>query len=159
MPSAEPASCPSRWRPPKGSISRACSTPTSARGLAVLRAIARRARGHLVEAERYTRLWPLTPEGREVRLFCAGPLALALGTLREVELGDDALRADRAPTVSRVFVARTFEQMHRAVRADDDAESDRLLGELFDRARVGLSGRPLRPAAPPPAEAYRELVP
>jgi farnesyl-diphosphate farnesyltransferase len=120
-----------------------------ARGLALLRALARRSREHLTEAERYTQLWPLTAAGREVRLFCAGPLALALGTLREVEHGDDALRKDRAPTVTRTFVMRTFEQMRRAVSATDQAESDRLLSELFDRARIGAAGRPVRPAVPP----------
>ena len=128
-------------------------------GLRVLRSVARRAREHLVEAERYTRLWPLSAAGREVRLFCAGPLALALGTLREVEHGDDALRRDRAPTVSRAFVAGTFERMHRAMKAPDQAQSDRLLAELFDRARVGLAGRPVRPLSPPPAEACAEPAP
>jgi farnesyl-diphosphate farnesyltransferase len=123
-------------------------------GLAVLRTLARRSREHLAEAEHYTRLWPLSAAGREVRLFCAGPLALALGTLREIEHGDDALRADAAPTVSRAFVGRTFEQMRHAVGASDQAESDRLLGELFDRARVGLAGRPARP--PEPAETNGE---
>jgi hypothetical protein len=118
--------------------------------------LAQRSREHLREAEAYTRLWPLSPAGREVRLFCAGPLALALGTLREVEHGEDALRHDRAPTVSRAFVARTFEQMRRAVNAADQAESDRLLCELFDRARVGLAGRPVRPAVPPKAGASTE---
>ncbi len=128
-------------------------------GLRVLRAVARRAREHLTEAERYTRLWPLTDAGREVRLFCAGPLALALGTLREVEHGDDALLRDRAPTVSRAFVVGTFARMHRAMRAPDQAQSDRLLEELFDRARVGLSGRPMRPLSPPPTEASAEPAP
>jgi farnesyl-diphosphate farnesyltransferase len=117
-------------------------------GLASLRTLARRAREHLSQAEDYTLLWPLTSAGREVRLFCAGPLALALGTLREIEHGDAALRKDRAPTVTRSFVARTLEQMFRAVGAPDPAESDRLLRELFDRARVGVAGRPVRPAAP-----------
>jgi farnesyl-diphosphate farnesyltransferase len=129
-------------------LSRLLAPEERARGLTVLRKLARRSREHLAEAEQYTRLWPLTAAGREVRLFCAGPLALALGTLREVEHGDDALRGDRAPTVSRAFVARTFEQMRRAVSASDQAESDRLLGELFDRARVGLAGRPVRPGVP-----------
>jgi farnesyl-diphosphate farnesyltransferase len=126
------------------------------RGLTLLRTLAQRSREHLREAEEYTRLWPLSSAGREVRLFCAGPLALALGTLREVEHGDDALRADRAPTVSRTFVARTFEQMRRAVNAAEQAESDKLLCELFDRARVGLAGRPVRPAVPPLAGASTE---
>jgi farnesyl-diphosphate farnesyltransferase len=129
-------------------LSRLLAPEERARGLTVLRKLARRSREHLAEAEQYTRLWPLTAAGREVRLFCAGPLALALGTLREVEHGDDALRGDRAPTVSRAFVARTFEQMRRAVGAADQGESDRLLGELFDRARVGLAGRPVRPGVP-----------
>jgi farnesyl-diphosphate farnesyltransferase len=133
-------------------LSRLLEPSERAKGLAVLRSLARRSREPLAEAEHYTRLWPLTAAGREVRLFCAGPLALALGTLREIELGDDALRQDRAPTVSRAFVARTFEQMRRAMSASDPAESDRLLMELFHRARVGLSGRPARPQVPDPPE-------
>jgi farnesyl-diphosphate farnesyltransferase len=115
------------------------------RGLRVLRALARRAREHLLAAQEYTLLWPLTAAGREVRLFCAGPIALALGTLREVEHGADAFRKDRAPTVTRSFVLRTLEQMWRAVAASDQAESDRLLNALFERARVGVAGRPVRP--------------
>ena len=136
-------------------LSRLLEPSERARGLSVLRKLARRSREHLAEAEEYTRLWPLTAAGREVRLFCAGPLALALGTLREVELGEDALRKERAPTVSRPFVARAFEQMRRAVGASDQSESDRLLRELFDRARVGVAGRPLRPEVPrePPQES------
>jgi farnesyl-diphosphate farnesyltransferase len=114
-------------------------------GLRVLRALARRAREHLRAAQEYTLLWPLTAAGREVRLFCAGPLALALGTLREVEHGDDAFRKGRAPTVTRSFVLRTLDQMWRAVAASDQAESDRLLNALFERARVGVAGRPARP--------------
>jgi farnesyl-diphosphate farnesyltransferase len=115
------------------------------RGLRVLRALARRAREHLLAAQEYTLLWPLTAAGREVRLFCAGPLALALGTLREIEHGDDVFRNDRAPTVTRSFVVRTLEQMWRAVAASDQADSDRLLNALFERARVGVAGRPVRP--------------
>ncbi|HKP57685.1 MAG TPA: squalene/phytoene synthase family protein [Polyangiales bacterium] len=130
-------------------LSRLLEPTQRAAGLRLLRTLARRAREHLHEAEQYTRLWPLTAAGREVRLFCAGPLALALGTLREVEHGDDALRKDRAPTVSRLFVLRTFEQMKNAVGAPEQAESDRLLALLFDRARVGVAGRPVRPAVPP----------
>lgn len=119
-----------------------------AAGLAVLRALARRAREHLNEAEGYTLLWPLTSAGREVRCFCAGPVALALGTLREVEHGEAAFRTDRAPTVTRSFVARALEQMMEAVAAAEQAQSDRLLRELFDRARVGIAGRPVRPPVP-----------
>ena len=129
-------------------LSRLLDPSQRERGLRVLRTLARRAREHLVVAQEYTLLWPLTPAGREVRLFCAGPLALALGTLREVEHGEDAFRKDRAPTVTRSFVARTLEQMWRAVAASDQAESDRLLTELFERARVGVAGRPVRPVEP-----------
>jgi farnesyl-diphosphate farnesyltransferase len=129
-------------------LSRLFDADQRERGLRVLRALARRAREHLIAAQEYTLLWPLTPAGREVRLFCAGPLALALGTLREVEHGHDAFRKDRAPTVTRSFVARTLEQMWRAVAASDQADSDRLLNELFERARVGVAGRPVRPAEP-----------
>ena len=129
-------------------LSRLLEPSERAKGVALLRKLARRSREHLAEAEHYTRLWPLTAAGREVRLFCAGPLALALGTLREVEHGDDALRRDRAPTVSRAFVMKAFDQMRRAVGATDQAESDLLLGVLFDRARVGLAGRPHRPGVP-----------
>lgn len=126
-------------------VSRLLDPHQRERGLRVLRALARRAREHLRVAQEYTLLWPLTAAGREVRLFCAGPLALALGTLREIEHGDDAFRNDRAPTVTRSFVLRTLEQMWRAGSASDQVESDRLLNALFERARVGVAGRPVRP--------------
>jgi farnesyl-diphosphate farnesyltransferase len=116
--------------------------------LEMCRSLSQRAREHLVAAEEYTLAWPLTGSGRDARLFCAGPLALALATLRQIELGTDALRAGRAPTVSREFVAGLFGDLARAMSHGEDAESDRALRLVFDRARVGVAGRSSRPPAP-----------
>jgi nucleoside-diphosphate-sugar epimerase/phytoene/squalene synthetase len=137
------------------SIGRGEDGPTTARvldaterpkALALLRALSSRAREHLVRAEEYTLLWPVSAAGSQIRLFCAVPLALALGTLREVELGEDALRPDRAPTVSRAFVMAVFEAAVGAATAPP-AESDAALRALFDRSRAGVAGRPPRPTA------------
>jgi len=119
-----------------------------ASGLALLRALAGRTREHLTAAEEYTLLWPLTGAGRDVRLFCAGPLALALGTLHEIEIGRGALARGTAPTVSRGFVAEVFERIRAAVDVSSQGESDCLLANVFDRARVGVAGRPVRPSSP-----------
>ncbi len=121
------------------------------KGLALLRALSSRAREHLVRAEEYTLLWPVDATasggaGAQIRLFCSVPLALALGTLREVELGEDALKADRAPTVSRAFVMSCFEAAVAAASASP-GDSDTALRALFDRARAGVAGRPQRPTA------------
>jgi nucleoside-diphosphate-sugar epimerase/phytoene/squalene synthetase len=119
------------------------------KGIALLRALSARAREHLTKAEEYTLLWPAgasAPAGGQVRLFCAVPLALALGTLREVELADDALVVGRAPTVSRAFVMAVFERAVRAATAETHAESDAELCALFEKARAGVAGRPQRPA-------------
>jgi farnesyl-diphosphate farnesyltransferase len=119
------------------------------RALALCRFLSRRAREHLGAAEEYTLLWPHTVTGRDARAFCAGPLALALGTLREIELGTDTLVLGRAPTVSRDFVVNVFGDIGRSLGLDDQAESDLALRALFDRARVGIAGRPSRPPVPP----------
>jgi farnesyl-diphosphate farnesyltransferase len=117
-------------------------------GLALLRSVARLAHQYLATAEEYTLLWPFTRAGREVRLFCAGPLALAFGTLQQIELGHDALLPNRAPTVTRTFVGRVFEEIRSAMEVAEQAESDHRLSNVFERARVGLAGRPSRPPAP-----------
>jgi farnesyl-diphosphate farnesyltransferase len=119
-----------------------------ARGLSLLRSLARRTREHLAAAQEYTLLWPLTAAGREVRLFCAGPLALALGTLQQIEHGYDALLPNRAPTVTQAFVGRVFAEIRAAMDAGGQLESDLRLAEVFARASVGVAGRPLRPAVP-----------
>lgn len=115
------------------------------KGLALLRSLSARARHHLERAEEYTLLWPVS--AREVRLFCSVPLALALATLREVELGEDALLPNRAPTVSRALVMKVFEDAMTATADSAQQESDQLLRSLFDRARTGAVTRPARPAA------------
>jgi farnesyl-diphosphate farnesyltransferase len=119
------------------------------RALAFCRFLSRRARDHLEAAEEYTLLWPHVAAGRDARIFCAGPLSLALGTLREIELGTDTLVSGRAPTVSRDFVVSVFGELGRATQSSDHAASDMALRTLFDRARVGIAGRPSRPPAPP----------
>ncbi len=124
------------------------------KGLALLRSVSARARQHLDNAEEYTLLWPSV--AGEIRLFCTVPLALALATLREVELGDDALLPNRAPTVTRALVMKVFEDAVTATRSGlEQAQSDRALRTLFDRSRTGIIGRPPRPASafpstPPP---------
>jgi hypothetical protein len=110
--------------------------------------LSRRAREHLAAAEEYTLLWPNVGRGRDARAFCAGPLALALGTLRLVEIGTDTLRFGRSPTVSRDFVAGVFSEIVRAVDAVEQSDSDDRVRAIFDRARVGVAGRPSRPPAP-----------
>jgi hydroxymethylglutaryl-CoA reductase len=114
------------------------------KGLALLRHLSTRARFHLDQAEEYTLLWPV--QAAPVRLFCAVPLALALATLREVELGEDALRQGRAPTVSRALVMRVFEDALVATGDVSAPDPNRALASLFDRARTGVVGRPARPS-------------
>ncbi len=122
------------------------------KGLALLRLLSSRAREHLDRAEEYTLLWPQTvavPAGGDVRLFCSVPLALALATLREIEVGSDALMQGRAPTVSRALVMSVFEEAVRATKQTRGREADVLLRGLFDKARTGVVGRPQRPTATP----------
>lgn len=88
------------------------------RGLAVVSAVCARARQHLQCAEQYTLHWPTTPEGNAVRLFCAVPLALAVGTLKYVELSNDTLRAHVTPKLPRATVMRVLEQAQAAVQTD-----------------------------------------
>ncbi|MBL8741882.1 MAG: squalene/phytoene synthase family protein, partial [Myxococcales bacterium] len=121
------------------------------KGLALLRALSARARHHLERAEEYTLLWPAA-SAAEVRMFCAVPLALALATLREVELGDDALMPNRAPTVSRPLVMKVFEDAMNATRIESQEQGNRALSVLFDRARTGVVGRPSRPTSTLPVE-------
>ncbi|NUP14226.1 MAG: squalene/phytoene synthase family protein [Polyangiaceae bacterium] len=121
------------------------------KGLALLRAVSARARHHLDRAEEYTLLWPAN--AAEIRLFCTVPLALALATLREIEIGDDALVPNRAPTVTRALVMKVFEDAVTATRTGlEKPQSDKALRLLFDRSRTGIVGRPPRPtsAFPPP---------
>jgi len=99
-------------------------------GLRVVREVSSIARSHLERAREYALLWP-AQAGRDVRLFCAVPLALALATLREVDDGDATLRTDRAPKVSRGAVARVVAEVSLAV-ADDAA-----LGAVLDRCARG----------------------
>jgi farnesyl-diphosphate farnesyltransferase len=95
-------------------------------GLRVVRAICARAREHLQRAREYALAWP-PEEGRNVRFFCAVPLGLALASLREVESGDDTLRAGRTPKISRQCVQRIFVDAQRAV-ANDAALEEMLDG-------------------------------
>lgn len=120
------------------------------RALELCRSLSRKAREHLSAAEGYTLLWPQSGTGRDVREFCAGPLALALGTLRLVEMGTETLVAGKAPSVSRDFVASVFGELGRAVAEPKPSASDAALVALFDKARVGVAGRPSRPPAPVP---------
>lgn len=95
-------------------------------GLSVVRAVAARARAHLVRAEAYTRAWPV-PQGEAVRRFCALPLALAHATLSEVEHGADTLVPGRTPKVPREVVASLL--MKSADAALGDTALDALLAD------------------------------
>lgn len=97
-------------------------------GLAVIRSICKVARRHLENARAYTLLWPASASS--VRLFCAVPLALALGTLTVVERGEDTLRRGRNPKVSRDFVTRIIADAQFVV--GDDAQ----LQSYFDAASL-----------------------
>ncbi|MGD0839246.1 MAG: squalene/phytoene synthase family protein [Polyangia bacterium] len=102
-------------------------------GLAVIRAVCKRARAHLGRAEEYVSLWPAAGEGgeagRAIRLFCAVPLALALATLRLVEEGESTLRRGAEPKVSRRAVAGILAEASLA------SASDQALAALLGRAR------------------------
>lgn len=89
--------------------------------LAVVHAVCACARKHLVAAQEYTLAWP-AGAGREVRLFCAVPLVLALATLREVEQGSDTLRPGYVPKVSREVVREVLERAYDAVDTDEALE-------------------------------------
>jgi farnesyl-diphosphate farnesyltransferase len=86
--------------------------------LVVVHMVCSRAREHLRRAEEYTLLWPVD-EGRDVRLFCAVPLALALATLHEVENGQDTLLMGRTPKVSRDLVMQLFRDARFAIERND----------------------------------------
>ncbi|MBN2195001.1 MAG: squalene/phytoene synthase family protein [Polyangiaceae bacterium] len=102
-------------------------------GLSVVGTVSRIARSHLDRAREYTLLWPPV-EGRDVRLFCTVPLALALATLHEVDHGEATLRADRKPKVTRAAVTRILGDTLGSV--GDDAA----LAELFERCERGEYG-------------------
>ena len=102
-------------------------------GVEVICAVCARAREHLRRAEEYVELWPTEGSGgqagRSVRLFCVVPLALALATLRVVEQGDETLRAETEPKVSRTTVARVL------AGATGAAASNRALAALLDHCK------------------------
>lgn len=105
------------------------------RALEVVRELSARALQHLDHAREYTLLWPL-PGGREVRLFCAVPLALAYATLSEVARGADVLIPGRAPKVGRDVVATVV----AAVQARAGApELSVLLESWAERARRAVA--------------------
>jgi len=86
--------------------------------LGAIRELTDRARGHLNAAEDYTFAWP-GASGEGVRLFCSVPLALALGTLEVVDKGEDSLRRDRNPKVTREFVGQILAQAGTAAGSDE----------------------------------------
>jgi phytoene/squalene synthetase len=109
-------------------------------GIQVIRGVCARAREHLRRAEEYVALWPTEGSGgqagRSVRLFCVVPLALALATLRVVEQGDDTLRTETEPKVSRTTVARVLAE------ATGAAASNHVLAALLDRYRDNVARAP-----------------
>ncbi len=114
------------------------------KSLALIRTLCDRARHHLDRAAEYTMSWPRDSEAaKNIRLFCAVPLALAYATLREVENGRDTLVPGRAPTVTRALVAAVFEEAMASVGNDD------ALRALFERCRYGAVARARRPPEPP----------
>lgn len=113
--------CPAPW-PSAGASRSGLLDPDQRRaGIAVIGDLVALAREHLLQAQRYTELWPAA-RAPEVRLFCAVPLALALATLREVERGHDTLRPGRAPKVSHEDVAEILQQASCAVLSDATLE-------------------------------------
>jgi geranylgeranyl pyrophosphate synthase/phytoene/squalene synthetase len=97
-------------------------------GLAVVRAVCERARGHLERAKAYTLAWP-AKGGQAIRLFCTVPLVLALMTLDEVVTGNDTLLAGATPKVSRQQVAELL------LRAEQSVGDDGALRQLLGSAR------------------------
>ena len=89
------------------------------RGLEVVHEVAGRARAHLAQAQVYTLAWPV-PEGLDLRLFCAVPLALALATLSEIDRGAGVLRPGVTPKVDRATVLEVLQAARPAV-GDDEA--------------------------------------
>ena len=131
-------------------VERVLDPDARARALATVRAVSSEARRHLEQARAYTLSWPADGAGLAVRRFCAVPLALALATLREIELGDDALVAGRAPTVTRALVLRVFGDAALATREGlAEGRSTALLEELFEGARKARLERAARPPSPP----------
>ncbi|MEM9113692.1 MAG: polyprenyl synthetase family protein [Myxococcota bacterium] len=99
--------------------------------LDVVTQVVHRAYGHLDRAIEYTMLWPTGPTGREIRFFCAVPLALALATMEEVQKSVDTVRAAQVPKVSRRTVSVLFEQARRAVGSD--SALSQMLSKLRNR--------------------------
>jgi len=97
--------------------------------LDVVSQVVRRAYGHLDRAIEYTMLWPTAATGRDVRFFCAVPLALALATMEEVQKSVDTVRAAHVPKISRATVAALFEQARKAVG------SNSALGQMLEGLR------------------------
>jgi farnesyl-diphosphate farnesyltransferase len=117
-------------------------------GLEVVRAVCRRAREHLRRAEEYTLVWP-ADRGRDVRLFCTVPLALALATLHEVERGSDTLVPGKTPKVSRQAVMKIFADADFAIRRDDTL---RWMLAYYASGAYLDDQAGSRPAAPPAPE-------
>ncbi len=113
-------------------LARLLEPESRAAGLELLGELSRRARAHLAAARDYTLLWPL-PGGRDVRLFCALPLALALATLEAIERGPDTLLRGREPRIPRPRTLALVEAARAAV------ESDAALARFLDGA--GAEGR------------------
>lgn len=107
-----------------------------AAAMRVVHTVAARARQHLEDAVRYVSGWP-AEVGRDVRLFCAVPLALALRTLDEVEAGPDALAAGRSPKVTRAEVGAVLESA--AALAGDVGLGDWLRGLTGDARLRGAA--------------------
>ena len=86
--------------------------------LALVRALVAHARVQLERAAEYSVAWPL-PAGEPVRLFCAVPLLLAQATLDLIERGDETLRPDTVPKVSRAELRRILSDAGGCVRSDE----------------------------------------
>jgi hypothetical protein len=84
---------------------------------------------HLSAASVYTQGWQ-GQRGREVRLFCAVPLALAWLSLEEVAHGGDALVRGRTPKVTRAVVQRVAATAMQVVQ--DDVALDAWMRSLAD---------------------------
>jgi farnesyl-diphosphate farnesyltransferase len=138
------------------SVERLLEPEERAKGRAALAEVCALGRRHLEAATRYTLLWPAS-EGASVRTFCAGPLALALATLLEVERGADALVPGREPKINKALVAELLAGTRRA------ADADASLKRLFERASQGSSpgvaarstGPLLRARRPPTPPVHR----
>ncbi len=93
------------------------NTNARPKALELVSLLATRAREHLDGAAHYTLSWPV--EATHIRLFCAVPLLLARATLDEIDRGDNVLRPDRAPKISRLQVAQIVAAATHAIPNDD----------------------------------------